>query len=40
MRPRRGLTRDLILAAVLTLPVFVLERGGHMVRVLAGKRRR
>ncbi|KAF0116018.1 MAG: Cu2+-exporting ATPase [Rhodobacteraceae bacterium] len=26
-----ALTRDLILAAVLTLPVFVLEMGGHMV---------
>ena len=28
---RRSLRRDLILAAVLTLPVFVLEMGGHMV---------
>ena len=27
----RGLTRDLILAAALTLPVFVLEMGGHMI---------
>jgi heavy metal translocating P-type ATPase len=26
-----GLTRDLILAAVLTLPVFGLEMGGHMI---------
>ncbi|MFO1201080.1 MAG: heavy metal translocating P-type ATPase [Tabrizicola sp.] len=30
-REAEGLTRDLILAAVLTLPVFVLEMGGHMV---------
>ncbi len=30
-REAGGLTRDLILAAVLTLPVFVLEMGGHMV---------
>ena len=27
----QGLTRDLILAAALTLPVFVLEMGGHMI---------
>ena len=27
----KGLTRDLILAAALTLPVFVLEMGAHMV---------
>ncbi len=27
----KGLTRDLTLAALLTLPVFVLEMGGHMV---------
>ncbi|WP_149589571.1 heavy metal translocating P-type ATPase [Tabrizicola flagellatus] len=27
----RGLTRDLILSAALTLPVFVLEMGGHMI---------
>ncbi|RYI35090.1 MAG: heavy metal translocating P-type ATPase, partial [Acetobacteraceae bacterium] len=27
----KGLTRDLVLAAVLTVPVFVLEMGGHMV---------
>ena len=31
LREARGLTRDLILAALLTLPVFVLEMGGHMV---------
>ena len=30
-REAEGLSRDLILAAVLTLPVFVLEMGGHMV---------
>ena len=30
-REAEGLTRDLILAAVLTLPVFVLEMGGHMI---------
>jgi heavy metal translocating P-type ATPase len=30
-REAEGLTRDLILAAVLTFPVFVLEMGGHMV---------
>jgi Au+-exporting ATPase len=30
-REAEGLTRDLMLAAVLTLPVFVLEMGGHMV---------
>jgi heavy metal translocating P-type ATPase len=30
-REAEGLTRDVILAAVLTLPVFVLEMGGHMI---------
>ena len=30
-REAEGLTRDLILSAALTLPVFVLEMGGHMV---------
>jgi len=30
-REAEGLTRDLIAAAVLTLPVFVLEMGGHMI---------
>ena len=30
-REAKGLTRDLILAAALTLPVFVLEMGGHMI---------
>jgi heavy metal translocating P-type ATPase len=30
-REASGLKRDVILAAVLTLPVFVLEMGGHMV---------
>ena len=30
-REAEVLTRDLILAAVLTLPVFVLEMGGHMI---------
>ncbi len=30
-REAEGLSRDLILAAVLTLPVFVLEMGGHMI---------
>ncbi|MES2550042.1 MAG: copper ion binding protein, partial [Pseudomonadota bacterium] len=30
-REAEGLTRDLILAAVLTLPVFVLEMGAHLV---------
>lgn len=31
MRERRALARDLLWAAVLTLPVFVLEMGGHAV---------
>ena len=30
-REAEGLTRDLILAAVLTLPVFVLEMGSHVI---------
>ena len=30
-REAEGLTRDLILAAALTLPVFVLEMGSHMI---------
>jgi heavy metal translocating P-type ATPase len=30
-REAEGLTRDLILSAVLTLPVFVLEMGSHMI---------
>ncbi|WP_374396838.1 heavy metal translocating P-type ATPase [Tabrizicola sp.] len=30
-REAEGLSRDLILAAVLTLPVFVLEMGSHMI---------
>ncbi len=30
-REAESLTRDLILAALLTLPVFVLEMGGHMI---------
>ena len=30
-REAEGLSRDLILAALLTLPVFVLEMGGHMI---------
>lgn len=30
-REAEGLTRDLILAAVLTVPVFVLEMGSHMI---------
>jgi heavy metal translocating P-type ATPase len=30
-RDAEGLTRDLILAAALTLPVFVLEMGGHLI---------
>jgi heavy metal translocating P-type ATPase len=33
-REAEGLTRDLALAAVLTLPVFVLEMGGHLIPAL------